>query len=431
MTAANRLIQKIQTGQYDPLFTRLYGADRVASQHTRYIEAVEAFTAHFGDAEELLLFSAPGRTEIGGNHTDHNHGRVLAASVNLDVIAVVAPRTDNTIRIQSKGYPLDVVALDDLDRKDAETNSSISLIRGTAARFGQLGYAIGGFDAYTTSDVLKGSGLSSSAAFEVLVGVILSRLYNAKQPVNPVEIAKIAKYSENVYFGKPSGLMDQMASSVGGIITIDFADTEKPLIQSVDFDFAASGYRLCIVDTGGNHADLTHEYAAIPAEMKAVAASLGVTFLRETTREQLMAKLPQLRKLHGDRAVLRSLHFLGDNDRVVRQVAALTSGDFDEFKRLIIESGHSSFEYLQNVYPVCDVQFQGLSLALCLAQQVLDGHGAWRVHGGGFGGTTQNFVPEDLLETFRSTMENVFGAGSCHVLTIRPLGGICVEDYLK
>lgn len=431
MTAANRLIQNIQTGQYDPLFTRLYGADRVASQHTRYIEAVEAFTAQFGDAEELLLFSAPGRTEIGGNHTDHNHGRVLAASVNLDVIAVVAPCADNTIRIQSKGYPLDVVALDDLDRKDAETNSSISLIRGTAARFGQLGYAIGGFDAYTTSDVLKGSGLSSSAAFEVLVGVILSRLYNAKQPVDPVEIAKIAKYSENVYFGKPSGLMDQMASSVGGIITIDFADTEKPLIQSVDFDFAASGYRLCIVDTGGNHADLTHEYAAIPAEMKAVAASLGVTFLRETTREQLMAKLPQLRKLHGDRAVLRSLHFLGDNDRVVRQVAALTSGDFDEFKRLIIESGHSSFEYLQNVYPVCDVQFQGLSLALCLAQQVLDGHGAWRVHGGGFGGTTQNFVPEDLLETFRSTMENVFGAGSCHVLTIRPLGGICVEDYLK
>ena len=431
MTAANRLIQKIQTGQYDPLFTRLYGADRVASQHTRYIEAVEAFTAQFGDAEELLLFSAPGRTEIGGNHTDHNHGRVLAASVNLDVIAVVASRADNTIRIQSKGYPLDVVALDDLDRKDAETTSSISLIRGTAARFGQLGYAIGGFDAYTTSDVLKGSGLSSSAAFEVLVGVILSRLYNAKQPVNPVEIAKIAQYAENVYFGKPSGLMDQMASSVGGIITIDFADTEKPLIQSVDFDFAASGYRLCIVDTGGNHADLTHEYAAIPAEMKAVATSLGVTFLRETTREQLMAKLPQLRKLHGDRAVLRSLHFLGDNDRVVRQVAALTSGDFDEFKRLIIESGHSSFEYLQNVYPVCDVQFQGLSLALCLAQQVLDGHGAWRVHGGGFGGTTQNFVPEDLLETFRSTMENVFGAGSCHVLTIRPLGGICVEDYLK
>lgn len=431
MTGANRLIQKIQTGQYDPLFTRLYGADRVASQHTRYIEAVEAFTAQFGDAEELLLFSAPGRTEIGGNHTDHNHGRVLAASVNLDVIAVVTPRAGNTIRIQSKGYPLDVVALDDLDRKDAETNSSISLIRGTAARFGQLGYAIGGFDAYTTSDVLKGSGLSSSAAFEVLVGVILSRLYNAKQPVNPVEIAKIAQYAENVYFSKPSGLMDQMASSVGGIITIDFADTEKPLIQSVDFDFAASGYRLCIVDTGGNHADLTHEYAAIPAEMKAVAASLGVTFLRETTREQLMAKLPQLRKLHGDRAVLRSLHFLGDNDRVVRQVAALTSGDFDEFKRLTIESGHSSFEYLQNVYPVCDVQFQGLSLALCLAQQVLDGHGAWRVHGGGFGGTTQNFVPEDLLETFRSTMENVFGAGSCHVLTIRPLGGICIEDYLK
>ena len=429
MTAAAALIQRIREGAYDALFARLYGESRVEAQRDRYCEAAAAFTDTFGEAEELVLFSAPGRTEIGGNHTDHNHGRVLAASVNLDVIAVAAPRADGRVRVKSKGYDMDEVSLDDLDVRDAEKNHSAALVRGTAARFAQLGYRVGGFDAYTTSDVLKGSGLSSSAAFEVLLGAILNQLYNGGA-VSAVEVAKIAQYAENVYFGKPSGLMDQMASSVGGIITIDFADTDKPVIETVDFDFAAADHALCIVDTGGNHADLTHEYAAVPAEMRAVAASLGVTYLRESSMEALIPAIPALRKAHGDRAVLRAIHFLGDNERVSRQVAALNAGDFDEFKRLVVESGHSSFEYLQNVYAACDVEFQGLSLALALAQRALDGCGAWRVHGGGFGGTTQNFVPTGRLEAFRALMEGVFGPGSCHVLSIRPLGGICLDSLL-
>lgn len=426
MKATERLLAQIAAGSFDESFARLYGADQVDRQRARYSEAVEAFAGLFGDAQELFLFSAPGRTEIGGNHTDHNHGRVLAASVNLDVIAVAAPSSSGVIRLQSKGYEMDTVALDDLAARESEKNKSASLIRGVAARFEQLGYRTAGFDAYTTSDVLKGSGLSSSAAFEVLVGTILSHLYNGGE-VPAVEVAKIAQYAENVYFGKPSGLMDQMASSEGGIITIDFADTEKPVIQSVPFDFSACGHKLCIVDTGGNHADLTHEYAAVPAEMRAVAASLGVEYLRETTMDKLLAAIPALRKAHGDRAVLRAIHFLGDNERVAKQVAALNAGDFEEFKRLIIESGHSSFEYLQNVYSVSDVEFQGLSIALALAQLELDGCGAWRVHGGGFGGTTQNFVPEDRLDAFRRRMESVFGPGSCHVLSIRPVGGTRVS----
>lgn len=426
MHAAERLTAHIAAGSFDGSFARLYGADQVEKQRARYSESVRAFVDLFGEKDALFLFSAPGRTEIGGNHTDHNHGRVLAASVNLDVIAVAAPSGDGVIRLQSKGYEMDTVALDDLTAREAEQNRSAALIRGVAARFEQLGYQMGGFDAYTTSDVLKGSGLSSSAAFEVLVGTILNNLYNGGR-VSAVEVAKIAQYAENVYFGKPSGLMDQMASSVGGIITIDFADTEKPVIQSVPFDFSACGHKLCIVDTGGNHADLTHEYAAVPAEMRAVAASLGVEYLRETTMDKLLAAIPALRKAHGDRAVLRAIHFLGDNERVAKQVAALNAGDFGEFKRLIIESGHSSFEYLQNVYAACDVEFQGLSIALALAQLELDGCGAWRVHGGGFGGTTQNFVPDAHLDAFRSRMESVFGEGSCHVLNIRPMGGVLVS----
>ena len=429
MTAAAALIQRIREGAYDGLFARLYGEGRVEAQRDRYCEAVAAFTDVFGEAEELVLFSAPGRTEIGGNHTDHNHGRVLAASVNLDVIAVAAPRAGGRVRVKSKGYDMDEVSLADLAVREGEKNHSASLVRGVAARFAQLGRAVGGFDAYTTSDVLKGSGLSSSAAFEVLLGTILNHLYNGGE-VSAVEVAKIAQYAENVYFGKPSGLMDQMASSVGGIITIDFADTDKPVIETVDFDFAAADHALCIVDTGGNHADLTHEYAAVPAEMRAVAASLGATCLRETSMEALIPAIPALREAHGDRAVLRAIHFLGDNERVARQVAALNAGDFGEFKRLVVESGHSSFEYLQNVYAACDVKFQGLSLALALAQRALDGCGAWRVHGGGFGGTTQNFVPTGKLEEFRALMEGVFGPGSCHVLSIRPLGGICLDSLL-
>lgn len=426
MSATAIMLEKIRSGAYDDAFARLYGREQVLAQRDRYSRAVEGFATTFEEnGEPLLLFSAPGRTEIGGNHTDHNHGRVLAGSVNLDVIGVVRPAADR-IRVQSEGYPMDTVALDTLTPVEAEKNHSASLIRGTAARFRALGYACGGFDAYTTSNVLKGSGLSSSAAFEVLVGVILNHLYNGGA-VSPVEIAQIAQYAENAFFGKPCGLMDQMASSVGNIITIDFADTERPVIERVDFDFSATGYALCIVDVGGNHADLTHEYAAIPAEMKAVARSLGVEYLRQTDLPSLLAQLPHLRQEHGDRAVLRALHFLRENDRVTEQVSALREGDLERFKALVLASGHSSFEYLQNVYAACAVEDQGMSLALALAQGILEGRGAWRVHGGGFGGTTQNFVPLDLLEEFRTTMESVFGAGSCHVLNIRPYGGVCVD----
>lgn len=423
MNKANDILAALNHGRYDAAFARLYGEDNVATQRERYSRAVCEYVNLFGDADDLALFSAPGRTEIGGNHTDHNHGCVLAAGVNLDVIAVAARTADPVLHVQSAGYQPDVIDLENLAVQAQEKNRSASLIRGVAARFEQLGYAVGGLRAYTTSDVLKGSGLSSSAAFEVLIGTMLSHLYNGGA-VGAVEIAQIAQYAENVYFGKPSGLMDQMASSVGGIITIDFADVAQPVIRTVDYDFAKSGHKLCIVDTGGNHASLTHEYAAVTDEMKAVSRELGVDYLRETSYEALLEKLPALRARCGDRAVLRALHFFGDNARVGREVAVLEQGDFAAFCRLVTESGHSSFEFLQNIYSNSDVTFQGLSLALALAQRVLDGEGACRVHGGGFGGTTQNFVPQHKVAAFTETMERVFGKGSCHILTIRPCGGV-------
>lgn len=427
MSASAILLNKIRSGGYDAAFAGLYGTDAVEAQRARYIAAVEGFVNTFGDDDApLVLFSAPGRTEICGNHTDHNHGRVVAGSVNLDIIAVVRP-TNGSIRVQSEGYPMDEISLDELLPVEEEKNTSASLIRGTAARFDSLDYAIGGFDAYATSNVLKGSGLSSSAAYEVLIGVILSHLYNDGK-VSPVEIAQIAQYAENVFFDKPCGLMDQMASSVGNIITIDFADTANPVIEKIDFDFASSGHALCIVDVGGDHADLTYEYAAVPGEMKAVAASLGVDFLRETTMDAVLANIATLRKAHGDRAVLRALHFLRENERVDAMVKALKAGDFDAFKSIILASGDSSYKYLQNVFASCDLKEQSMSLALFMAQLLLENcGGAWRVHGGGFGGTTQNFVPLAQLDTFKTEMEKVFGEGSCHVLNIRPYGGVCVD----
>ena len=415
----------ISDGGLDEKLALLYGRDQLSAQKARYTEAIDAFTALYGDREDLSLFSAPGRTEIAGNHTDHNHGRVVAASVDMDVIAVVSPTDNGVIRIQSKGYPQDTVSLSDLEIKPEEENKAIALIRGTAARFAQKGHRTGGFDAYTTSNVLKGSGLSSSAAFEVLVGTILSHLYN-DAAVSPVEIAKYAQYAENVYFGKPSGLMDQMASSVGSVITIDFADTENPVIEKIDFDMAAMGCALCIVDVGGNHADLTHEYAAIPAEMKAVAGFFGRDVLRGVSYRDLMANAPLLRAQFGDRAFLRAIHFVKENERVGAIVHALKDKDYPRFLQLVTESGDSSYRYLQNVYAASDPKEQSMAVALEMAEDLLNGRGAYRVHGGGFGGTTQNFVPFDLLDSFRSGIESVFGEGSCHVLSIRPLGGVQV-----
>ena len=413
----------LQAGKFEKTFLPVYGAEKAALQPQRYTEAVDGFTQAFGARENLRVFSAPGRTEIGGNHTDHNHGRVLAASVNLDVIAVVSANDSNRIRIQSKGYPLDSIQLDDLSVHSEEENRSAALIRGVAARFQQQGLRIGGFDAYTTSDVLKGSGLSSSAAFEVLVGTIFNHLYNDGS-VSAVEIAKYAQYAENVYFGKPSGLMDQMASSVGGVIAIDFKDPENPVIEKIDFAFDRLDYAMCVVDTGGNHADLTGEYAAIPQEMKQVAKALGSDCLRKVDPHYLMQNIPMLREKYGDRAVLRSLHFMAENLRVQDMVHALRAGNFEAFQKLVIASGRSSFEYLQNVYTVLNIQEQGLSLALCLAESLLEGRGAWRVHGGGFAGTTQNYVPLSLLADFTGMMTRVFGENSCHILQIGRPGGI-------
>lgn len=422
---AAELKNRIVSGGLDEKLTVLYGKDQLEAQKVRYTEAVDAFVELYGDRENLTLFSAPGRTEIAGNHTDHNHGRVVAASVNMDVIAVVSANESGSVKIKSKGYPMDTVELSDLDAKASEENKAISLIRGTLSRFVQKGHAVGSFDAYTTSNVLKGSGLSSSAAFEVLVGTILSHLYN-EGSVDAVEIAKYAQYAENVYFGKPSGLMDQMASSVGSVITIDFADTENPIIEKIDFAMEAMGCALCIVDVGGNHADLTHEYAAIPTEMKEVAGFFGRDVLRGVSYRELIANASRIRAQFGDRAFLRAVHFVKENERVGAIVNALRDKDYSCFLKLVTQSGDSSYRYLQNVYAASDPKEQSMAVALEMAEDLLGGRGAYRVHGGGFGGTTQNFVPFDLLDSFRSGIESVFGEGSCHVLSIRPLGGVQV-----
>ena len=390
---------------------------------TERVEELERlFESRFG-AKPSRWFSAPGRSEICGNHTDHNRGKVMAAAVNLDVIAAVEPTDDGTVTVKSVGHDENRVDISELSALESEKNTSTALVRGVLAGFRARGYKIGGFNAYTQSDVLKGSGLSSSAAFEVLIGTVLSGLYNGGE-VSPVEIAKTAQFAENAYFGKPSGLMDQMASSVGGFTKIDFANPEKPLIEAVSLDLEAHGHSLCIVDTKGSHADLTPDYAAIPAEMKAAAAFFGKDCLRGVTKAEMIANLPALREKVGDRAVLRALHFADENARVDCLAEAIKSGDFAAFLSVIDRSGESSYKYLQNVYSCAHPEEQGVSLAIYLAKSLLDGEGTARVHGGGFAGTVQAFVPKHKLESFISGMEGVFGEGSCHVLNVRPFGGV-------
>lgn len=406
----------------DETLKKLYGEKALNAQRERYQKAEKAFEELFGAQENTMIFSASGRTEVGGNHTDHNRGKVLAAAVSLDVIAFVVPTEDGVITVKSEGFPQDVVDVSDLSVKEADKNTSAALIRGVADAFKRDGLSVGGFKAYTTSNVLKGSGISSSAAFEVLIGTILSHLYNGGK-VSPVKIAQFAQYAENAHFGKPSGLMDQMASSVGGFIEIDFADTANPVIDAISYDFANSGYSLCIVDTKGNHADLTPEYAAIPVEMKSVAKFFGKNELRDITREQLWENIAEVRKACGDRAVSRAFHFFDENERVDREAAALRNGDVETFLHEVTASGNSSFKYLQNIFASVDSKEQGMVLGLYTAEKVLNGRGACRVHGGGFAGTIQAFVPNDLLEKFISEMEHLFGKGSCYNLFIRPLGG--------
>ncbi|MCD7804200.1 MAG: galactokinase [Oscillospiraceae bacterium] len=398
-------------------FEQLYPTD--AKSRFEHVES--EFEALF-KYPATRFFSAPGRTEICGNHTDHNRGRVVAAAVNLDVMAAVKPQTDGVITIKSEGFPIDTVDTRNLDVHESEKNTSASLIRGVCMGLKNRGYKIGGFTAYTQSNVLKGSGLSSSAAFEVLIVTILSHLYNDGS-VSDIEAAQIAQYAENVYFGKPSGLMDQMASSVGGVVGIDFEDLENPVVKALSLDLSKYGYSICIVDTKGNHAHMTPEYAAVPAEMKAVAGMLGKEVLRELTRDDVINNLPKLREILGDRAVLRSLHFFDENERVDELVKALEEGDFDKFLSVIKASGNSSYKYLQNVYASSVPTEQGVSLGLYMSERLLSGKGATRVHGGGFAGTIQAFVPDDMLENYKTGMEKIFGEGSCYALKIRPVGG--------
>ena len=406
----------------------LYGDDAVVleAQKERYSKTIDAFVATYGD-KELSVFSSPGRTEIGGNHTDHNHGRVLAGAVNMDNVAVAAINDTDTVRILSTGYPQFEVDLTNLSPNTNEYGTSVSLVRGVCSRMKELGFAIGGFDAVIDSGVPKGSGLSSSASFEVLVGAVVSHLFNSGR-LDAVLNAQIGQYAENVFFGKPCGLMDQTACSVGGLVTIDFADPAAPIVKKVDFDFTKTGYSLVITDTGGNHADLTNDYASVPADMKGVASKLGKSVLRELTMEQVVEAIPALREQGiSDRAILRAIHFEKDNARVAEQVSDLERGDFRAFLAKVCESGRSSFMYNQNVYTTANVAEQGVSLALALSDIVLGGEGAWRVHGGGFAGTVQAFVPNTLVDRYVQTLEHTFGEGKCHKLFIRPQGAIKVE----
>ena len=424
------MIEIINSGGLDSVLDYLYSEKQaganVLSRRERYLAVLEEFLHRYGD-REIILVSAPGRVEIGGNHTDHQHGCVLAAAIQLDIIAVVSPNTDLSVRLKSKGFPEDRLTLDDLAPKAHEKNTSTALIRGVAAGIRNLGGHIGGFDACTTSDVLKGSGISSSAAFEVLVAAIFNHLYN-DGIISHTDEAKIGQYAENVYFGKPSGLMDQMASAVGGFVGIDFKDPKNPVITPVEFDFAKTGYALCIVDTGGSHADLTDEYAAIKGEMCAVAGHFGKSVLREVDEAAFIADIPAVRKKCGDRAVLRALHFFADTKRAEQEKAALQTGNFAEFLRLVNESGRSSFMYNQNAYAISDAKFQGIGVGLALTERFLNGVGAFRLQGGGFGGTIQVFLPSEMLAEYQREIEKVFGGGSCKPMQIRSDGSKTVES---
>ncbi|MDX2430846.1 MAG: galactokinase family protein [Bacteroides sp.] len=415
----------MEISQMDSLLEKIYGSDpgTVLKQKGRYKELAGLYREKFGE-EEPHFFSTPGRTEIGGNHTDHNYGRVLAGSINLDSIAVAAANGSERVKVYSMGYesPFEV-ALDRLEPGKDEYGTTTSLIRGIAARLKELGYKIGGFNAYITSDVLPGSGLSSSASIEVLIGNIISSLFNEDR-IEPEVLAITGQYAENNFFGKPCGLMDQVACAMGGIVTIDFKDPQNPEIRKVDFDFAAQDYSMIVVDTGGTHADLTDDYASVPTEMKSVAEALGSSVVREIELNDLMAGMSEVRAKTGDRAVLRALHFLGDNARVTKQVAALENNDFKAFLGMITDSGNSSYKRLQNIYSPSNVGEQGVALALSLTENFLEeiGEGACRVHGGGFAGTIQIFLPNRAVEAYAAMMKPVFGEDAVHALKIRALG---------
>ena len=431
MRSCKALLEALQSGACDQALSTLYALDGTQTSldkaRSRACHVVQSFidTFHPAEGAHAALFSGPGRTEIGGNHTDHQHGRVLCGSVDLDMLACAAPNGENVIRVRSEGYPALEIGLDRLEVREEEKNTSAALVRGVAARVKELGFALSGFDAYAVSTVLSGSGLSSSAAYEVLIGNILN-YFCCGGKLDAVTIAKIGQYAENVYFGKPCGLMDQMGSSVGGVVSIDFADPAAPVIETVDFDLSAAGHALCIIDSGADHADLTDEYAAVPNELREICSHFGKTVLREIPEEDFFAALPALRGKYGDRAVLRAVHIYADNRRVSEQLSALRGGEFDRFLSLVNASGLSSWRYLQNIVPAGYTRHQEMAVALAVAERTLGGAGACRVHGGGFAGTIQAFVPLELVDSFKAEIERVLGEGKCHVLHIRPQGGCVV-----
>ena len=421
---ADLLIQRIEENRYDNLFKDIYVDESlVETQKQRYIKAINKFQEIFGSGQDVLVYSVPGRSEIGGNHTDHQHGKVLACALNLDIIGVVSPTKSEYININSDGRRISGIKTSDLSLQKEDVHSSRGLVKGVLKKVDDDFYRLGGFNGYFTSDVLVGSGMSSSAAFEVLVGTIASGLYNRFE-IDPVTIAKYSQYAENVYFGKPSGLMDQMACSVGNLISIDFANIRKPLIKKIDVDFSASGYSLCIVDAKGSHASLTGDYAAIPQELKLVAEYFGKEYVSELTYEQVMGNIADLRVKTNDRAVLRAIHVILENQRVDKEVEYLQKGDITSFLQVVKESGDSSYRFLQNVYSPNDPTNQSLSVALMASEQILKDKGVCRVHGGGFAGTIQAFVQNDFVDEYKNQIEKVFGENTCKVLKIRKYGGI-------
>lgn len=419
------MIEQFLSGKQDERLLDIYVDETMlAYQKERYSHAIKKFEEYYG-ADDAVVFSAPGRSEVGGNHTDHQHGEVLAASINLDTIGVVRKTEDHQIRLISDDYAEIMIDLRDISCKEEDKETTTALIKGVAAGFAERGYAIGGFRAYVTSDVLIGAGLSSSAAFETLIGTIFSGLYN-DGTVSSTEIAIIGQYAENVYFGKPCGLMDQMACATGNLVHIDFHDPGKPEVEKIAFDMEAEGYRLCITDTKGSHADLTDEYAAVPREMKLIAGHFGKEVLREVSAEKVLCEIHKLRDAYGDRSVLRALHFLCENERVQKEVKALKEGNVETFLQNIKASGDSSFKYLQNVYSSQDTKHQNVSVALQVSEMLLGNNGVCRVHGGGFAGTIQAFVKNEAVDEYKKGMDHVFGTGSCKDLRIRKYGGIKV-----
>ncbi|MDI9540134.1 MAG: galactokinase family protein [Bacillota bacterium] len=419
---SNILKQRIQEGRFDDILVDLYqDKSQLDYQRNRYIAAIEKFEKLYGE-DDVSLFSVPGRSEVSGNHTDHQNGKVLACAVNIDMIAVAAPNRSNFVNITSDNRKCNGILITDLKLKEEEKRSTRSLVKGVLKRLDDEMYRIDGFNAFMTSDVAVGSGLSSSAAFETMIGYITSGLFN-KGEINPVVIAKAGQYAENVYFGKPCGLMDQVACSVGNLINIDFEDNDNPKVKKVQADFSKSGYSLCIVDSKGSHAHLTDDYAAIPYEMRSVCQVLGKTLVREINADEILENIDEIREKCGDRALIRALHVIYENDRVDEAVKALEASDFDTFLEVIRQSGNSSFKYLQNVYSNHSVQEQSLSVALMYSENILKDNGVCRVHGGGFAGTIQAFVKDEFVQTYKREIEKVFGEGCCHVLKVRKYGG--------